>query len=120
MLWFGTSRQRPDCTPTSCPDGGGGGPATATIDRLSNCAVSPWLAPMPICPTLHTESVIVATALARVPAVIVVPENVSVSLCHAPVPGAATVPLRSTVLVLLTSFRNTDHAPVLLARREYA
>jgi hypothetical protein len=66
---------------------------------------------MPTWPTVHTVSVIVATVVLSIAAVIVEPENVSASLCQVLVPSAAAVPLRSVVLVLLTSLRNTDHAP---------
>ena len=84
---------------------------------MSNCAVSPWLVPKPTCPTLHAVSVSVATVVESICAVIVLPEKVSASVCQLPVPSAATVPLRTEVIVLLTSFRKIDHAPVLDARR---
>src|SRR5262245_46805176 len=102
MLWLGTCRHRPAWTPTSCPDGGGSGPATATFDRLSNWAVSAWLLPMPIVPTVQVVSVMVATVVASICAVIVLPENVRARVCQVFVPSAATVPLLRTVLVLFT------------------
>src|SRR6478672_6827722 len=92
--WLGTSRQRLDPTPISRPLTGGGGPATAVMLRLSNCAVSAWLVPMPIWPTDQPVSVSVVTVAPSICAVIVLPENVSARLCHVLVPSAATVPER--------------------------
>src|SRR2546421_12533866 len=116
-LWFGTSRQRAEPAPSRRPETGGGGPATAVMLRLSTCAVSPWLVPKPTCPTLHAVSVAVVTVAPSICAVMVLPENVSARLCHELVPSAATVPLRSAVMALLVSLRNSVHAPVLLTRR---
>src|SRR2546421_685987 len=114
LVWLapGTSRQRLEPVPMSRKLGGGGGPETGVMDRLSNWAVSPWLVPTPTWPVLQALSVTVRTVAPSIVATMVVPENDRPRLCHRLVPSVATVPLAMVVIVLLVSLRRIDHAPV--------
>ena len=119
LVWLapGTSRQRPEADPTSVPLVPPVPPLPGVIDRLSNCAVSPWLVPYPTWPAAHVESLAVPTWVPSMVAVMVLPENCRDRLCQRPVPRAATLPLARVVEVLLVLLRWIDQAPLSLTRR---
>src|SRR3954453_10448068 len=65
--------------------------------RLSNCAVSPWLVPMPATPDPKVESDTEPTDVPSTVAVMVDPEKPSATVCQRLVPSEAVLPLRRVV-----------------------